>query len=468
MMKWLQDTYNGLVVVLIKPHLPRLAVIIALVIGVLVGLIWGYNIAPTVYYDGDPASLQQTWQDEWVKLLADRYAAPSNFDISANIVDLLSRVDDPLGIVDRLINSPAEADNVGKLQAIRPLAEAAENSAVTAPQPNDTVASLRPFILAPIILVILATVLIVLYGLLIQPIIIDPIRRSLRGEKTSKEVLEARKLQQEEQRLLQTQKTDFKATTSLGAPLMQRMTTYRDGGGDYDESYEIEENDMFLGQCGAVVSDAVDLGDGKAAAVEIWLFDKDDFVRTMTKVFVSPYAASDPTMRAQLQQKGDLVVAQPGAILTLETNSLRLQARIVELEYGVGALPPNSFFQKLSVELAAWHRQGEIVAPSPVAAPQALPVINQTPTQFAPPPTYAPPPQPQSPLPQQPSTLPTSPSSTPSLSPAQPRQAPPIPPSPLPAQQPPMRPAQTPPPPPPRVSPDEDPFGGTGDFTPIG
>ncbi|MFN3928439.1 MAG: hypothetical protein ACK4OK_02255, partial [Thermoflexus sp.] len=59
----------------------------------------------------------------------------------------------------------------------------------------------------------------------------------------------------------------------------------------------------------------------------------------------------------------DLVLASPGAIIELETRDLRLQARVVEMEYGTGALPPNSFFARLTLDLAAWQKQEEPSTP---------------------------------------------------------------------------------------------------------
>ncbi|MBK8025650.1 MAG: hypothetical protein IPK19_30730 [Chloroflexi bacterium] len=443
MIKSIRESITGIFGVLIKPNLPRLAVVVALVIGVLVGLFWGYNVHETIFYNGDPRTLEQSWQNEWVKLLADRYAVTTDRDISANIIDLLQRVDDPVGIVDSLLASPAEAENAGKLQALRPLAEAAQPNAAIAPQPEDTWMSLRPFVMAPLVLAIAAVIFVVIYNLLIKPIVVDSLRRSLRGEKTSQEVKEVRKAQQEERRQLETRKTDFAAVSNLGPPLMQRMTTYPSmGGGDFDESYEIEEAEMFLGQCGAVVSDAIETPANAAMAIEVWLFDKDDFVRTLTKVFVSDYVYNNPSLRARAQEKGDVVLAQPGAVIILETNTLRVQARIVEMAYAVSAAPPNSTFQRFVLELAAWRKQPGGVPTVPLNAP--TPVQSSSPAgapTFAPPPpppTFTPAPTtPQTPIPPQPSTLP-----------------PMAPPSSVPPQR--------------TIPPDDDPFGGTGDFAPIG
>ncbi len=460
MIKSLTDSAIGIYGVLVKPNMPKVAVLIAVAIGVLVGLFWGYNVDGTVFYNGDPSTLQQTWQNEWVKLLADRYALPTDRDISASIIDLLGKVDDPEGIVEALRLDPNENENAQRLANLSPLAQAAQPNAANAPRPDDFLTSLRPFLIAPILMVVASIIWVVVYNLLLQPVLVDPIRRRLRGEKVSKEVIEARNTQREQDRILATRKTDFQATTDFGPPLMQRMSTYRLGIGEYDESYEIEDAEgNFLGQTGAVVSELDGVGDpGKAMAIEVWLFDKDDFVRTLTKVYASPYAFNDPAIRAQLQERGDVVMVQPGALITLETNALRLQATIVEVEYGTGALPPNSFFQKMTIELASWRKTGGNTGVPMVAAVYAVPPSYTPAPTFDPVPAYQPPPP-------QPVYQPPMPS-------VQPTYQPPIPQQPISYPDP----GFSAPPPPPTlpgqmgraVPPDDDPFGGTGDFSPVG
>lgn len=449
MMKFLKDSYNGIYVVLLKPYMPSRKSVLVLILGVLLGLLWAYAISPTTYYDSDPRTLHQSWQDEWVKLLADRYAETTNADISGNIVDLLRRVDDPAGIVERLIATPGEEANRAKLEAIRPLADQAEPVAVVAPQPS-VVANILPYIIAPLVIVIVGTIVTVLFGMFVFPNLVEPVLKRARGEKASPLVAQERKARAETAKLMETKKTDFAATTDYGPPLMQRMSNYTPGFGTYDESYTIEDDqERFLGECGALISETIGTGDpAKAAAIEVWLFDKDDFVRTVTKVFVSEYAYNDPSLRSKLEAKGDLVMAQPGATVLMETNTLRLQARIVDMQYGTGPLPPNSYFEKMTLELAAW-RKGAAGAPvavtqQVVTAPQQAAVAPMPAPPAAAPMRQAPnfqTPQPQSPPPQMP--------------PQQPAPS--------------MRPAVAPPSPPPQGSPaqDDDPFGGTGDFTPI-
>ena len=466
-MKFLRDSYNGLFVVLLKPYMPKATTLAVLVVGVLLGLIWSYTLGPVVYYDADPRALHQSWQDEWVKLLADRYAQETNANISANITNLLSRVDDPLGIVDRLLNQPGEEVNRAKLEAIRPFAEQAQPVAVQPPQ-TSVIGNIIPFILAPLVVTVVGTIVAILWGMFIYPNLIEPLVK--RGSKASPEVVQERKQRVEAARLMETKKTDFVATTDYGPPLMQKMSTYTPGFGTYDESYTIEdEQERFLGECGALVSESIGTGDpAKAAAIEVWLFDKDDFVRTVTKVFASEYAFNDPALRSKLEAKGDLVQAQPGATVTMETSTLRLQARIVDMQYGTGPLPPNSYFEKMTIELAAWRKDA-------VGAPAAQPVVTtQTVSQPAPQASFQPRMQPTQPAPQ-PITQPIS-----QPIPPEPTYQPPPAPAPTPAAQPapqtsrgfsnnpPLRPAAPPPrPAAPAPSADDDPFGGTGDFTPI-
>ena len=72
---------------------------------------------------------------------------------------------------------------------------------------------------------------------------------------------------------------------------MFRFITF---GRAYDDSFSIEDankDDEFLGECGATISETIGAGEPeKVTAIEIWLFDKEDFVRTLTTVFVSEHA----------------------------------------------------------------------------------------------------------------------------------------------------------------------------------
>ncbi len=57
-----------------------------------------------------------------------------------------------------------------------------------------------------------------------------------------------------------------------------------------------------------------------------------------------------------MSAKGDPVLASSGEVIRLETASLEVEARVVDFKYGEGPLPPESYFERLTIELRAWPR----------------------------------------------------------------------------------------------------------------
>lgn len=155
-----------------------------------------------------------------------------------------------------------------------------------------------------------------------------------------------------------TEKTNFEEL-GLAPPITQTMTTYVLGDDLYDESFSIDtQAGEFMGEYGVGVSEAIGVGDPKkVTALEIWLFDKND-IKTATKVLMSQHAFNDPEIRGRLERKGELVVVEQQAQVLLETATLQLLATVVDLEYGKGPLPANSYFERITLELAIWPRQG--------------------------------------------------------------------------------------------------------------
>ncbi|MCZ2126445.1 MAG: hypothetical protein LC099_01570 [Anaerolineales bacterium] len=154
-------------------------------------------------------------------------------------------------------------------------------------------------------------------------------------------------------------KTNFE-DMGLAPPITQTMTTYILGDDLYDESFSIDTDaGEFLGEYGVGISESIGVGASKqVAALEIWLFDKND-IKTATKVLMSEHAFADPATRARLEPKGELTLIQPQAQVLLETATLQLLATVVDVQYGKGSLPDKSYFERVTLELAIWPRQGE-------------------------------------------------------------------------------------------------------------
>ncbi len=154
-------------------------------------------------------------------------------------------------------------------------------------------------------------------------------------------------------------KTNFEAL-GVAPPITQNMTTYVLGDDLYDESFSIDTpSGDFLGEYGVGVSETIGVGDPKkVTALEIWLFDKND-IKTATKVLMSAHAFSDPAIRSRLEAKGELIQVEPQKQIMLETETLQLLATVVDLQYGDGSMPDQSYFERVTLELAIWRKTPE-------------------------------------------------------------------------------------------------------------
>lgn len=147
------------------------------------------------------------------------------------------------------------------------------------------------------------------------------------------------------------------AIATEGEPVAHFMTTYVIGDDLYDDSFSIDApNGAFLGECGVGISDTIGVGDPKkVTAFEVWLFDKND-IQTVTKVLMSSYAMNDSAIKQRLASKGEPVLLEQGQQILLETATLQLEAKVIEMVYGQGALPSGSFFERLTLELSVWPK----------------------------------------------------------------------------------------------------------------
>lgn len=145
--------------------------------------------------------------------------------------------------------------------------------------------------------------------------------------------------------------------TAGEGPVSHFMTTYVIGDDLYDDSFSIDApSGEFLGECGASISDTIGVGDPKKiTALEVWLFDKND-TQTVTKVLMSEHAINDAAIRQRLASRGEPIQVEPGQQILLETATLQLEARVIEMVYGQGAMPSGSYFERLTMEMTVWQK----------------------------------------------------------------------------------------------------------------
>jgi hypothetical protein len=347
---------------------PQLIGLVVFTIGLIVGLGWAYGIAPTIWTNAQPINLHPSYQEEWVKMVADQYTRTRDAEHAQN---MLSLVGNAQAIIDELIaRNSADTALQGRLDAIRPFAPGSDNPELQKLQ-HGGLQTLSPIVLVILVLVIGAIAIILwgMYAIAVSMIVkgLLPSRRAEVDEATA----EASKREAERRRLAQeaAQQREVAAATQQQAPagpppVAQFMSAYLAGDDFYDDSFSIEdESGGFLGETGAGISDTIGVGaPKKVSAIEVWLFDKND-IRTITKVIMSEHAYNDDAMRAKLAPKGEAVMARPGLPVVLETQTLRIVANIRNLQYGSGALPPNSYFENLTLDVAAYAKEGATSAP---------------------------------------------------------------------------------------------------------
>ena len=316
---------------------PRVALILGVVLGLMLGLIVGWGIWPVKWTEASPEVLRADLQEDYLRMAAVSYARNNDPNEAVRRWDDLGNAAGAAYI--RLQANPGSLDPA-VLQNYGSLIQSVKGS--IAPAQVDTGSgSLSNIILYASIIVVV--ILLGAGGAYLY-------RLLRKGSGVTTAVMQAAQASRD------AEKTNFEEM-GLAPPITQTMTTYVLGDDLYDESFSIDTGGgEFLGEYGVGVSETIGVGEPKkVAALEIWLFDKND-IKTATKVVMSEHAYNDPDIRARLEPKGDLNVVRPGEQVLLETETLQLLATVVDLEYGMGALPQNSYFERITLELAIWPR----------------------------------------------------------------------------------------------------------------
>jgi hypothetical protein len=324
-------------VVAFLKKLPLLPIVL-FVVGLALGLTWGYVIDPVDFVDATPSYLRADLQEDYLRMAIDSYRVNPDPNLAVQRWQ-------NLGVGAQKAFSDIQADPQKADPAlIKNYGELITSVLSSQPAPTEDAASSTGNLVIIGAVVLLLGVLgaggFYLYRLL--------------GKRGSGEITPT---MQAVEMSRNAEKTNFEQL-GLAPPITQTMTTYVLGDDLYDESFSIDtQAGEFMGEYGVGVSEAIGVGEPKkVTALEIWLFDKND-IKTATKVLMSKHAFNDPAIRARLEPKGELVVVEPQAQVLLETATLQLLATVVDLEYGHGALPTDSYFERITLELAIWPRQ---------------------------------------------------------------------------------------------------------------
>ncbi len=331
---------------------PLTMAVLGLVGGLILGLIFAWGIWPVTWVDAAATHLRPDLRADWLRMTIDSYTLRPEIGIAGQRVNELGEFAPEA--MATVVAAPGDLnpETIGLLQQLVQQGGAVVAPGVTDPQTGETPAAGRTggvqtlFLVACLVTLVLGAVLIFMY-------LRSRGGRSGGAASVPHTAAQAANVYNRE---AEKNKTDF---TALGqaAPAAQFMSTYLIRDDLFDDSFSIDTAaGEFLGECGVGVADTIGVGEPKrVTAFEVWLFDKND-IQTITKVIMSNHVYSDDTSRDRLSAKGEPLLARPGAETVLETETLTMVARVMEMAYGDGALPANSFFDRITLELAIWQK----------------------------------------------------------------------------------------------------------------
>lgn len=340
----------GMILELIGGRRTLYAVAVGFVLGLFIGWLALGSVFPTFEWENlAPVDLHPDYQKIFVSAIADSYSIHGNAELARLVLSERWEKKDLQKVIEQL---KAEAQDDVQVQRLDLLAQVLGISAagpVAGATPTPTTPPAGQTSLVGRLLPLCGAFLVVVAALALAGIVVRLVRsRGAAGGAVSTPA-----------RMREAVSPQMAATMPSGTLLGHFITSYALGNDHYDDSFSIETDaGEFLGECGMGIGETIGMGSpDKVTAFELWLFDK-NAIRTETKVLMSAHAFDDETLRAKLATRGEPVLIEPGKVITLETTSLQVTARVTEMEYSSGATPPQSFFERISVELAVSMKEG--------------------------------------------------------------------------------------------------------------
>ncbi len=321
---------------------PLVVAVLGAVLGLIVGIPLGWATVKVV--NTTPAVMRPDLQQDYLRMAIESFQVDRDPNLAVRRWDSLGPAAAPLFV--EIQQNP---------QGINPAVIAAYGQVIQAVKaPSGEAPAATPGGLSGGTIVLIAILFLVLVGGAIGLVFL---RRLLRNPAPAEITpsMQATEINREAAK----NKTNYESL-GVAPPITQNMTTYVLGDDLYDESFSIDTpSGDFLGEYGVGVSETIGVGDPKkVTALEIWLFDKTD-IKTATKVLMSAHAFGDPAIRSRLEAKGELIQIEPQKQVMLETETLQLLATVVDLQYGDGSMPEQSYFERVTLELAIWRKAGQ-------------------------------------------------------------------------------------------------------------
>jgi hypothetical protein len=322
---------------------PAVAAVLGGLIGLILGLIYAYLIDPVKWTDVPPTQLGTAYQEQYLRMAIDSYSVHPDNAMAVERYKSLGEAG--ATILETIKSDPGNlnAEAISKFETvINPQVAVqtpeAAGGQVPANKPSPS----------SILIILVAVVLFALVGYGILRYLLPRLRNTQNGSMNNG----ARKID-----IAGQPETPPFESSGQEQPISQFITTYALGDDLFDDSFSIDSpTGEFLGECGVGISEIIGFGEPKKVqAFEVWLFDKND-IQTVTKVLMSPHAFNDVATFQRLQAKGEPSMVERGKQIVLETAALQMVATVSDAEYGQGALPEESYFDRLTLEISVWSK----------------------------------------------------------------------------------------------------------------
>ncbi|HSF80581.1 MAG TPA: hypothetical protein VLA49_05085 [Anaerolineales bacterium] len=320
-------------------------------VGLFLGVIYGWVIDPVQWTNAAVTHLRPDLQEEYLRMAIDSYAQNPDAPLAIKRFDNLG--ENGKDLLESIVANPG-VQNVEIIQAFGATVQAqilletgkgapeGEGEAEAAPASRSILSWLLP-VMCVITLAVAGGVFYMFYGK-------DLLARLREQSPTGEQAPEASGTKQ------QYEWTDF---TAMGEepPLFQFLSSYQIGDDRFEHQFDIESpSGEFLGSCGIGILESLGVGEPKkVTAFEVWLFEAKS-AQTDTKVLMSAHAFLNEGIRKKLEGKGELVLAEQGSELIMETNSLRMIGRVVDMTYAPNALASDGVFDHLILEKSVWQK----------------------------------------------------------------------------------------------------------------
>jgi hypothetical protein len=319
---------------------PVVTAILGLVVGLFIGLVvLGWGLWPVQWTNATPLSLRPDLQEDYLRMTVDSFIKNPVNDLAIQRFEALGE-DGPVVLAKIKLAYP---DQNG-IKTFTDVVQATKPTATTTPGTGQTQPKSSVFV--RILIIFVALILFAILGFAVYKYLLP----LLKHPKSDSSANRARDITN------QSEMTDY-STLGNEQPIAQFMTTYVLGDDLFDDSFSIDSpSGEFLGECGIGISEIIGVGEPKkVTAFEVWLFDKND-IQTVTKVLMSAHAFNDAPTFQRLQAKGEPFLVEKGKQIVLETAALQLVATASDMAYGQGALPEDSYFERLTLEIAVWPK----------------------------------------------------------------------------------------------------------------